>query len=407
MSDPFGGFDPRMFEQVPFFRELAKVMSWSGGPVNWDLARQTAEALAGRDPRALGDGGTSEEAFSDAVDTAELWLDQVTGLPRVAGPARSLDAGAWAELATTAEGLGRYVEPIARGMGETLSGQLPEELQQQLGSASGMKPALDALGAMLFGVQVGTVAGNLADQLVGTYDLGVPTTDPRVVGTVGGGLGRFATDFDLDESEARYWLALREAAHRRVFGGLPWLREHLDDLISRFASEADLDPSRMMDALGGAGFDPSDPEALEQALQDPDAFEIEPTEAQKRILRELQTLVAFTEGWSATIVHAAAADRLPSLGRIEEAALRHRAEHGPGERFLQQLMGLDLKPADLRQGRDFCDAVVAARDLEGLDRAWARAEHLPRPDELEDPSRWLVRMAAIELGVDGDPPEQH
>ena len=46
-TDPFsGGFDPRMFEHVPLFRELAKVMSWRGGPVNWELARQIGIAVA-------------------------------------------------------------------------------------------------------------------------------------------------------------------------------------------------------------------------------------------------------------------------------------------------------------------------------------------------------------------------
>ncbi len=412
MADPFsaGGFDPRMFQSVPLFRELAKVMSWSGGPVNWDLASQTALALvapSGQDtvsPRDV-------QQLSDAVRVAELWLDQVTAVPAVDGPVRALGKADWARLASSPEGLGVYVEPVAQGMtaalGKGLGGLMPTELAS-VADARGSNPllqAMGALGALLYGVQIGTVAGHLAGQLLGTYDLGLPTLDPRTVGSVGDNAQRFASDYGFDDTEFGYWLALREVAHRRLFAGVPWLRGHVAGLIRRFAEDAEFDPSAMLEQLGGLGFGPGggrggesfDPEALSAALEGSDAFRMEPTTAQRATLERLQALVAFVEGWSETCVHGAAGDKLAGLGRIEEAVRRRRAEKGPGERFLEQLIGLDLKPADVRVGRSFCTAVIAARGQEGLDRAWQRAEHLPEPTELADPSRWLVRMAAAEL----------
>ncbi len=406
MSDPFsaGGFDPRMFEQVPLFRELAKVMSWTGGPVNWDLARQTAEALASDAAPATGSG----EALTDAVHVTELWLDEVTSLPAVAGPVRALSASEWVARATTSQGLGTLVEPLARGMSEALGKSLPEELQQMMGGAQAgqaMEQALGAMGAMMYGVQVGTIAGRLADQVLGCYDLGVPVLDPATVGTVGRTLERLAEDYEFDLTELRYWLAARESVHRRMYAGLPWLPARFAELVGRFASEADLDPGGMMEALGGMGFDPNDPAALERALEGPDAFRIEPTAGQQRVLSELQGLVAFTEGYAETAVAQATAQRLSSLEGIEETMRRRRAERGPGEQALAQLIGLDLTPADLHEGRAFCNAIIEARGLEGLDRAWQRVEHLPSPEELAEPSRWLVRMAAVELGVGEDPTE--
>lgn len=412
MTDPFsGGFDPRMFENVPLFRELAKVMSWRGGPVNWDLASQTALALAepegresaGRLPAGAGlSGGAAtrpDHELGRAVDVAELWLDQVTELAAVEGPVRALGRGEWTRLACTSAGLGVYVEPVAEGMNSALAKGLPEEFESMGGA---MTQALRSMGAMLYGVQIGTVAGHLAGQLLGTYDLGVPTVDPRTIGTVGDTAGQFAEDYEFDPTEFTYWLALREAAHRRQYAGVSWLRDHVADLIRRFAAEADLDPGRLMDQLGqlgmGPGMDnPLDPQALQEALGQPGAFEVAPTAAQQATLDRLQTLVAFTEGWVTTVVASAAGDKLTALPRIEEAITRRRAAKGPGERFLQQLIGLDLQPRDVRLGRSFCEAVIAARGQEGLDRAWQQAEHLPRPEELNDPSRWLVRMAAAEL----------
>lgn len=405
MTDPAGpfGFDPRMFEQVPLFREIAKVMSWQGGPVNWDLAGQTAGALA-----SDGDGASTTigEGFAAAVDTAELWLDAVTALPAVDGPAAALTRAEWTAQAASAEGMGAYIEPMAEGAAEALRSHMPPELEQLAGSAGGaggdpLRQAMGSMGAMLYGMQAGVITGHLAQQLWSCYELGVPTIDPRRVGPVGDAADRFASDYDLDVAEVRHWLALSEATHRRMFAGVDWLGERLRGLVRDFAAEADLDPQSLMDSLGG-GLDPSDPQALQQALESSDAFRVEPTDAQRAILERLQALVSFTEAYADTVVRAAADARLPALGRIEEARRRRRVEHGPGERFLAQLVGLDLTPGDLRTAQAFCEAVIEARGQEGLDRVWADVECLPTLDELREPSTWLVRMAARELGVGED-----
>ncbi|HVM19004.1 MAG TPA: zinc-dependent metalloprotease [Egibacteraceae bacterium] len=402
MSDPFGGgFDPRMFQNVPLFRELAKVMSWTGGPVNWDLATDTAMAIAATPQTLPAAAGAGDSEFRDAVSTAELWLDAVTQLPAIDGPALSMTAAEWTRQAATSTGLGVYLEPVARGMSASLSDELPAELA---GFGAQMNQAMESLSAMLYGVQAGTVAGNLADQLLGVYDLGLPTLDPRTVGTVGDTAQQFAGDYGFDQVEFRYWLALREAAHRRMFAGVSWLRPAVADLIGQFASQASFDLGAMMEGMGGISLDPSNPEALREALSSPDAFRIEPTTEQRATLRRLQAVVALVDGWGETMVAAAAEGRLTQSARIGEAMRRRRAEKGPGERALEQLLGLDLKPADVRVGPAFCAAVITARGREGLDRVWQDASHLPTADELAEPSRWLVRMAAVEIEaeLDGD-----
>src|SRR5487761_2011473 len=42
-----GGFG----EGAPFFRELEKLLSWQGGPINWELARQMAVQGASSESR--------------------------------------------------------------------------------------------------------------------------------------------------------------------------------------------------------------------------------------------------------------------------------------------------------------------------------------------------------------------
>ena len=426
MSDPFGGasgaggFDPRMFSQIPLFRELNRVMSWSGGPVNWDLARQAASSVLaseGRGARALPATHGGDDPLVQAVQTAELWLDSVTDLPAVSGPVQTFDPAGWAHAATTPEGLGVYLEPTADGMGQALGKGLgagmPEQLQGLLGGAGGpdmIGQMLRPMSAMMYGLQGGQIAGHLATQLLSTYDLGVPTLDPRTVGVLGGQAERLAREQGLDRTELLHWLALREAAHRRQFAGVGWLRPHLRELLRRFAAAADFDPASLMQRLGGLGLDPSalgDPEKLREALTDADAFTIEPTAEQRGVLRSLQALAAFTRAWVDVVVRTAASGRLPSAARIEEVMKRRRAERGRGEEFLQQLVGLDLRPEDLQLGRSFCAAVLDARGQGGLDHVWRDAAWLPDYDELVEPSRWLLRLAADEtaVGTDDDLPE--
>jgi hypothetical protein len=69
---PFGG-------AAPFFAELEKLLSWQGGPVNWELAKQVAAKTVGADDPPVTDA--DEEATAAALRIADVWLDPVTQLP--------------------------------------------------------------------------------------------------------------------------------------------------------------------------------------------------------------------------------------------------------------------------------------------------------------------------------------
>jgi uncharacterized protein (DUF2342 family) len=60
-----------------------------------------------------------------------------------------------------------------------------------------------------------------------------------------------------------------------------------------------------------------------------------------------------------------------------------------------RLLGIELKLRQYRVGKAFCDAVVAASGIEGLNRVWTGPDLLPGPDELEAPERWLERTAPV------------
>src|ERR1700747_2518056 len=76
---PFGPLgDPQQFADA--LRQFADLMSWQGGPVNWDLAKNVARQTVA----AQGDASVLEidrRKTTDALRTADLWLEDATTLP--------------------------------------------------------------------------------------------------------------------------------------------------------------------------------------------------------------------------------------------------------------------------------------------------------------------------------------
>src|SRR5262249_50329029 len=58
-------------------RQFAALMSWQGGPVNWDLAKNVARhaVAAEGDPSVL---DVDRQKVVDALRLADLWLDEAT-----------------------------------------------------------------------------------------------------------------------------------------------------------------------------------------------------------------------------------------------------------------------------------------------------------------------------------------
>src|SRR6266851_5066302 len=76
-ASPFGPLgDPQQFADA--LRQFADLMSWQGGPVNWDLAKNVARhaVAAEGDPSVL---DVDRHKIVDALRLADLWLDEATG----------------------------------------------------------------------------------------------------------------------------------------------------------------------------------------------------------------------------------------------------------------------------------------------------------------------------------------
>jgi putative hydrolase len=387
------------FGRIPLFREFAKLMATASGPVNWELARQVAVATAaGAEdlgmlpqlprPAAPPDPGEAR-SWDDRLRLAELWVDPVTSLPApgVALAARPVNRPDWAEAVLG--GFAPLVEPGARRVAEALGTGAGAGMGQP-----GIGDMVGRVGGLIAGLQVGTLVGQLARSVLGQYELAMPPADPAKVLLVPENVAAFEQTADLPGDQLRLWLACHQVARQRVLGGVPWLGDQLRRAVDEVALQTEPDPSQMMDRL--QSLDMANPEALQELLAGGGEELLgPPSAALQAATGRLEVLLALPAGYANAIAGRALESRLPALGAVEAAVGRRDADPQSPARLFAMLLRADPDRAAAARGERFCREVLAATDIEGLDRAWSHPDFLPSAEELDVPGRWLERVGLI------------
>lgn len=376
-------------------QELGRMLSWKGGPVNWDLANQSArQVVAATGDRSV--SGVERRTVEDVFRLADTWLDDATSFPATGGSPRTWSRAEWVEGTQAAwRGL---VEPVATRVSEAMSKALPPEMAQAAGPLVGM---MQQVGVSMWGAQVGQAIGQLAGEVLSSTEVGLPLAEghaallPANVRAFGEGLG-------IDERDVAVYVALREAAHLRLFAHAPWLRPHLLSLVEEYARHVTVDTERIESSL--RELDPQRPEAIQAALEG-GLFDLPTTPEQKAALERLELALALVEGWVDDVVTQATERRLPSAAPLREMVRRRRATGGPAEQTFATLVGLELRPRRLREASAFWTAVREARGVNGRDAVWAHPDLMPTTDDLVDPASFLDRdeldVSALD-GTDGE-----
>ena len=412
LPGPLG--DPQQFAEA--LRQFADLMSWQGGPVNWDLAKNVARhtLAAEGDPSVL---DTDRHKISDAVRLADLWLDEVTSFSSGVRQVQAWSRSEWVEA--TLPVWSKLCDPIAEKAVEAMGGMLadapgelgtgmPEELSTALqamgGSLSGLGPMMRRIGGMMVGSQTGAALGALAREVVSSTDVGLPLGPEGTAALLPAGVTAFGEGLSIGADEVRLFLALREAAHHRLFAHVPWLRAHLLGAVEEYARGITVDASRLREAM--PQIDPANPDALREALSGAALFQPEDTPQQKAALSRLETALALVEGWVATVVDEAAGNRLPHATALAEAIRRRRATGGPAERTFATLVGLELRPRKLREAALIWRRLTEVRGVAGRDAVWGHPDLLPTDEDFDDPEGFVQGrpdwdMSALEEATGG------
>ena len=387
---------------IPLFRELQRLLMSQSGPVNWEIAGQISTAVA--QMRGSGDRPGPEERaeFEEACRLAEMRVGQLTGLesPGSITKVEVVDRVEWAQA--NLEAIRPFMERLSAGLGGALSGGLGNlgalggmggmsgsdlSGSEEEAAAVPMSAALGMLGPLIFGLEVGFLMGFLSRRVLGQYDLCLPRGDVSRLYFVYPNIAEAQASLELDSRQFRMWLALHEVTHQLEFSSIPWVRSHFTELVERFIDAAEIDSGEAMSRLQSLG----DPEQLSHLMSHPE--ELLPmliTPPQQEVARQIETLMALLEGYTEWVMDQVGSELLPEFSKIREGLNRRKAERSSVERLLEGLLGIDLKPAEYRQGERFVRAVAGAGQLSKL---WESSASLPTPDELGEPTKWLSRVA--------------
>lgn len=381
----FGAMNPNDLGAA--FQQIGQMLSYEGGPVNWDMAkdiaRQTVAQGTADGVKDASVGVAEKSAVEEAVRLADHWLDGVTSLPSGATTAVAWSRAEWVEA--TLPVWKELVDPVAERVGAAMGGVLPEEMQAMAGPLLGM---MRSMGGAMFGQQIGQAVGVLAGEVVGSTDIGLPLGPAGKAALLPLNVESFGKDLSVPSDEVRLYLALREAAHARLFAHVPWLRSHLFGAVEGYARGIKVDTSKLEDVMGQ--LDPSNPEQLQEALQG-GMFQPQDTPEQKAALARLETALALVEGWVDAVVHAAATPRLTSADAMRETMRRRRASGGPAEQTFATLIGLELRPRRLRDASRLWASLTDARGVDGRDGLWEHPDMLPTASDLDDPDGFVHR----------------
>jgi putative hydrolase len=246
------------------------------------------------------------------------------------------------------------------------------------------------LGPFLFGMQAGSMVGQLAFRALGQYDLPMPRPARDELLLVPASIDGFASDWSLPADDARLWVCLRETTNNAVLGR-PHVRARLDQLIADYVGAFRPSPNALEERL--SDFDPTDPASLQAALGDPETLlgELQNDE-QRRLQVPLRALLAAMVGYVDYLMDSVGRRLIGAYGPLTEALRRRRLEETGGTRILGQLFGVALDESGYERGQAFVRGIAERAGAEGLARLWRSERELPTPAELDAPGLWLARI---------------
>ena len=375
---------------MPFLGDLARMMQ-SQGPVSWDAARQFAQSIATGGQAEVNVDPAERIRYEELGRVAELRVANATGLSttvtgrpvtvlpvtRTEWARRTLDA--WRPL------LERLSTSLSQASNLAASGDEDDDPTAQL-----LGGVFQLIGPMMLGMQAGSMVGHLASRSLGQYDLPIPRPPSDELVLVAPNVSAFAAEWSLPADDVRLWICLSELTHHAVLG-LPHVRSRLESLVQDYVGGFQVEPNALEQRL--AGVDPANPASLQEALGDPEALlGIMRSPAQESLRPRLDALLAALVGYVDHVMDTTGEHLVGSYGQITEALRRRRVEAGQADRFVEQLLGLELGTAQYDRGTAFVSGIIERAGEDGLARLWASDRELPTPAEVDAPGLWLARI---------------
>ncbi|KRF16814.1 coenzyme F420 biosynthesis-associated protein [Nocardioides sp. Soil797] len=335
--------------------------------IDWDLAVRLGSRLAGDGPEV------SALAAADAVEELRAGANRSTGLVREftglsaaerTAPVLVIDRPGW--IQANADSFNTILTPIV------------DKLSDKKGTPG---PVGRAVGSRITGAEVGLVLGFLGGKVLGQFD---PFFEPngRLL-LVAPNIVHVEQELDVDPTDFRLWVCLHEETHRVQFTAVPWMRDHLQSMMTSLSESIDTGKAleegakRIGKSLRGEGGS---------------LLDMVSTPEQREVIDRVTGVMSLLEGHADVVMDGVGPEVIPSVNKIRRKFNERRKGVGGLDRILRRLLGLDAKMAQYRDGAEFVRAVIDKVDMEGFNAVWESPENLPDKAEIADPSTWVARV---------------
>ncbi|MGH8914572.1 MAG: zinc-dependent metalloprotease [Acidimicrobiia bacterium] len=343
--------------------------------------RPGSNRLAGRIAGTYPLGETYHRSALDAdmarlTDRVSELVPAATGLSLPGQPSTVvIDRAEWIERNVSS--FTHLMEPLRRQMAEKIETSSP-----------GARSAA-ALTGRVMQAEMTAVLGVIARRVLGQYELVLPTGEEGdVVTFVGPNVLQLERAHQFRPEEFRFWVALHELTHRAQFQGIPWLRDYFMGLVNELVEHSRPEPGvmyRVVDELSrrrGAG----DPMIDERGL-----LGLFASSEQRVVIDKVQALMSLLEGHGHVVMDRLGNEHLRSQERMSKVLKARRKDKRTAAFF--RLIGLEMKMNQYQKGEIFIKIVEREAGWETIGHAFRGVGSLPTLEEIENPERWLRRVA--------------
>ncbi|GGH95877.1 hypothetical protein GCM10007170_22430 [Arthrobacter liuii] len=369
-------------------RESASTLSPTAQSlINWDLAASAAARLAPAGP-VLDEAaiGAAVDSLRRLADASVPHVHEITGLEAARDLRDSsvlvVDRASWAKANT-----------------QSFAVMLKPAMQKMLDSRRGnLSPGAAQVSGAITGSQLGAVLAFLSSKVLGQYDpfaaLAENSTAPAAgrLLLVAPNIVSVERELNVTPEDFRLWVCLHEQTHRVQFAAAPWLRHHMLEQIDELSGHLLGNVDSLMERASAAARSLKDRSAtgntpgrgaILDLLQDPE---------EKAAISHLTAVMSLLEGHANVVMDAVDASIVPSVKTIRQRFNDRGKDRGVIEKFIRSLLGLDAKMRQYSDGARFVRAVVDVAGMDGFNKVWESADHLPTEPEIHDAKLWLERM---------------
>ena len=387
----------------PLFAQFQRAMS-AQGPLQWDVARQTALMAATEGVTEHNVDPQRRIAVESLANVARMRVAELTGLATpVAVPLDVVGRATWANL--TLQAWKPYFDALAQAIGGTANNTATDTADTTAdNTAASEADESDPMMAMLanvskliapsmLGMSVGTLVGRLATNTFGQFDLPLPRDPHDRVVIVISNVDSFADEWSIPRDDMTMWALTHELVSHGVFG-VAHVRQTVQQLVSQFAGGFRPNPGALSESISSLDISSGDPmKLLNSLLSDPTVLlGAQRSAAQERVAPILDAAIAGIVGYIDHYVDRVTARILGQASPIGEAVRRRRVAQSGDWVFVERLLGVDLTSEQVDRAQQFIAGVLERAGYEGVALLLAKHGNLPTPSEIVAPGLWLARL---------------